>query len=109
MLALLQGDPAKPGSYTLRMRMGTGYTLGLHQHPDEEERLTVLSGTLHWSTGTEGNDAPEHVLPAGGLHRFPRGHAALAKGDGGNRHPGDRQRAAHLIYLNPTEDPRAKH
>ena len=71
--ALLVGDPTQPGPYTMRFHVGGGYTIGLHQHPDEDENLTVLSGTLHWSTGAEGSLEPEHVLPAGGFVLFPAG------------------------------------
>ncbi len=71
--ALLVGDPAKPGPYTLRVRAGAGYMIGLHQHPSEDGHLTVPSGTLHWSTGTAGSGAPEHVLPAGSFVLFPAG------------------------------------
>lgn len=74
-VALLAGDPAMPGPCTLRGRMRGGYALGLHQHPDEDEQLTVLSGTLYWSTGVAGSGAPEHALAAGGYVVFPAGTA----------------------------------
>lgn len=71
--ALLIGDPMQPGPYTTRFHAGPGYTIGLHRHPAEDENLTVISGSVHWSTGAEGSLEPEHVLPAGGFVFFPAG------------------------------------
>lgn len=107
--ALLVGDPAKPGPYTLRGRMGAGYTLGLHQHPDEDEHLTVLSGTLYWSTGAAGSDAPAHGLPAGGYIVFPAGtpHRLWTTEETVIQVTGVGPRR--YIYLDPADDPRARH
>ncbi len=71
--ALLVGDPTRPGPYTTRFHAGAHYTIGLHRHPAEDENLTVISGSVHWSTGAEGSLEPEHVLPAGGFVFFPAG------------------------------------
>jgi len=71
--ALLAGDPTGPGPYTFRVRVGAGYALGLHEHPAEDEHLTVLSGSVHWSSGAAGSGAPERVIPAGGFIATPAG------------------------------------
>ncbi|MGN6804020.1 MAG: cupin domain-containing protein [Ginsengibacter sp.] len=70
--ALLVGDPSQPGPYVVRYHVGAGYYFGLHKHPTEDEYLTVISGSVHWSTGMEGSE-PEHILPAGGFVLFPAG------------------------------------
>ena len=72
LTALLVGDPTGPGPYAVRIRVGGGYRIGLHEHPTEDESLTVLSGAVHWSTGAAGS-APEHVAPAGTFLLFPAG------------------------------------
>lgn len=107
--ALLVGDPVKPGPYTLRGRMGAGYALGLHLHPGEDEHLTVLSGTLHWSTGAAGSGAPEHALPAGSYVLFPAGtpHRLWTTQETVIQMTGVGPRT--YVYLNPEEDPRARH
>src|SRR5512139_228449 len=107
--ALLAGDPAKPGPYTVRGRMGAGYALGLHLHPGEDEHLTVLSGTLRWSTGAAGSDEPEHALPAGSYVVFPAGtpHRLWTTEETVIQMTGIGPRT--YVYLNPEEDPRAKH
>lgn len=72
-MALVVGDPTKAGPYTVRMRARPGYAIALHQHPNEDENLTVLSGSLHWSCGAAGSGAAEHMAPAGSLVLFPAG------------------------------------
>ena len=72
-VALLVGDPTKPGPYTVRYRLPGGYTMGLHRHPEEDEQLTVLSGFLHWSSGEAGSGAPEYALAAGAFAPAPAG------------------------------------
>lgn len=71
--ASLAGDPTRPGPYTVRMRAEAGYTIGLHEHPAEDEHLTVLSGSIHWATGDVDSGTPVHTLPAGGFVTFPAG------------------------------------
>jgi Uncharacterized conserved protein, contains double-stranded beta-helix domain len=105
---LLAGDPTQPGPYTTRFHVGAGYSIGLHQHPTEDENLTVLSGTLHWSIGEEGSLEPEHMLKAGGFVMFPAGipHRLWATEETELQMTGIGPRIYH--YLNPGEDPRVK-
>jgi quercetin dioxygenase-like cupin family protein len=44
-LAVLEGDPAKEGIVTMRLRLKAGFRLPLHTHP-VDERVTVLSGAV---------------------------------------------------------------
>jgi len=106
--ALFVGDPTRPGSYTVRTRAYAGYAIGVHRHPTEDEHLTVLSGELHWSTGAAGSGAPEHVLPAGGYIVFPAGtpHRLWTTEATVLQMSGIGPRT--YVYLDPTEDPRAK-
>lgn len=106
--ALLVGDPTKPGPYTVRTRVDAGYRIGLHEHPFEDENLTVLSGSLHWSTGVPGSGMPEHVAPAGSVLVFPAGtlHRLWTTEATVLQMTGIGPRA--YRYLDSTEDPRAK-
>lgn len=72
-MALLVGDPTRPGPYVVRMHVDAGYAIGLHAHPAEDEHLTVLSGSLHVSTGVAGSGAAELELPAGSVVVVPAG------------------------------------
>lgn len=71
--AVLAGNPATPGAYTVRYSVPAGYTIGLHLHPDEDEQLTVLSGVVYWSSGKAGSGAPEFRVTAGGFVGTPAG------------------------------------
>src|SRR6266852_4799154 len=43
--AVLEGDPAQAGLYTIRAKLPDGYKIKPHWHPTAEH-VTVLSGTL---------------------------------------------------------------
>jgi quercetin dioxygenase-like cupin family protein len=68
----LVGSLSEPGPYTVRGR-GTDYAIRLHSHPNEDEYLTVIKGTIFWSPGAEGSGAPEYEIPEGGFWMFPAG------------------------------------
>src|SRR3954454_16265075 len=42
-MAVLNGDPTKPGPFTVRLSAPAGYTINPHTHPTDE-RVTVISG-----------------------------------------------------------------
>lgn len=44
-LAVLEGDPQKPGIFTLRLKAPPGFLLPPHTHP-ADERVTVLAGSI---------------------------------------------------------------
>lgn len=49
-VAVVSGDPAKAGPYTVRVDMPPDYTVRPHHHPTSEE-LRLLEGTLHLGHG----------------------------------------------------------
>lgn len=49
-LAVVHGDPAGEGDYTVRLMLPAGYEFPLHWHP-KAEHLTVLSGTFRLAQG----------------------------------------------------------
>jgi hypothetical protein len=49
-VAVVSGDPAKAGPYTVRVEMPPDYTVRPHHHPMSEE-LRLLQGTLHLGYG----------------------------------------------------------
>ena len=61
-IAVLEGDPSKPGFFTIRLKMPDGYRIPAHWH-SQTERITVLSGTLHLGMGDGSN--PGTALPFG--------------------------------------------
>lgn len=80
-VATLVGDPAKPGPFTIRLRIPDGGKFGAHFHGDTE-RVTVLSGTLLVGLGDKLDESAMKALPAGSFVSIPAGvhHYAMAKG-----------------------------
>src|SRR5688572_3435769 len=73
-IALLEGDPAKPGPFTLRLFFPAGYRIPPHRHP-APEHATVISGALHIATGETFGTSGGWVVPAGGFLLMPAGTA----------------------------------
>ncbi len=62
--AVLQGDPSKPGPYTVRLSMPAGYTIKPHFHPTDEN-VTVMAGTLALGMGDSVDAGHARHLVAG--------------------------------------------
>ena len=73
-LAILVGDPNKPGPYVIRVKVPGGVKMMPHQHP-EDRTYTVMSGVFYIGLGETFDDskltayAPGSVvvLPGGGI------------------------------------------
>lgn len=66
-VAVLYGDPAKPGMFVLRARAQKGWRLNAHTHP-APELVTVLSGAIRIGVGGR-----ETVVSASGFSAMPPG------------------------------------
>jgi quercetin dioxygenase-like cupin family protein len=64
-LAVLYGDPAKPGLYVVRLKLPAGAKVLPHTHPEEVRTLTVLSGTLYFGFGDKFDESKLTPYPAG--------------------------------------------
>ena len=69
-VAVLEGDPAKPGPFTLRLRLKRGDKIPAHWH-DGPERLTVLSGTVMLVIGDTLEAKAAKACPAGTFFIVP--------------------------------------
>ena len=69
-LAVLNGDPGKPGLFVMRLMMPAGYVIAPHWHTLPEQ-LTVISGTFYIGMGDKTDRAEAHALTAGGFHYLP--------------------------------------
>ena len=63
-VAVVSGDPAKAGPFTIRIDMPPDYAVRPHSHPTSE-KLTVLEGTLHVGHGSKWDDKAMKEAPAG--------------------------------------------
>ena len=81
-MAVVDGDPAKAGLFTIRLKLPDGYVIPPHTHPTVEN-VVVVSGTLRIAMGTVRNDAEMQQLPVGAFTGIPkaRAHYAAAKGE----------------------------
>ena len=67
-LAILEGDPQKPGFFVTRLKLPAGTKIPPHMH-QKVERVTVISGKLYMAMGAK-PDNPR-VLPAGSYFSLP--------------------------------------
>ena len=106
-LAVLDGDPMKPGAYTMRLKMPDGYKVPPHSHASAEH-LTVISGELHLGTGTKWDESTAQSLPPGSFAVLsPRTqHYAWAAGETVLQLHGTGP--WRITYVNPSDDPRNK-
>jgi hypothetical protein len=80
--AVLEGDPAKEGFFTMRLWLPDGFKIAPHWHP-KVEHVTVLSGAFNLGMGEKFDQAATREMPAGTFGFWPAGmrHFAWAKGD----------------------------
>ena len=69
-IAVLHGDPGKPGAFNIRLMTPAGYKIPPHWHSNDEN-LTVISGALYLGMGDNATAAAAHLLKAGGYHFLP--------------------------------------
>lgn len=65
-MAVIEGDLSTDEPFTFRLKLPAGYEILPHVHPTYE-RVTVLSGTLHFAHGEEFDREETHELSQGGV------------------------------------------
>lgn len=103
----LEGDPSKPGPFTLRIKMPDGYRIPPHWHP-ADEHVTVVQGTFVMGVGEKFVQAGGHELPAGAFALMPSGtrHFVWTKGETVVQLHGTGPWG--INYVNAADDPRKK-
>jgi quercetin dioxygenase-like cupin family protein len=69
-VAVLEGDPRKPALFTMRLKLPPGARLAPHTHP-ADERVTVISGSVHVALGDKFDMAQGKVFSAGAFYLNP--------------------------------------
>jgi len=69
-VAVLLGDPRKPGPYVLRVKVAADYRIMPHKHPDTRT-YTVISGTWQMGFGDQFDSAKLKTFPAGSVYILP--------------------------------------
>jgi quercetin dioxygenase-like cupin family protein len=82
MIAVLYGDPTKPGPFIIRVKSPDGFRIRAHYHASVEN-VTVIQGTLMLGFGDKADKTKTTAIPAGGFYSIPKGvhHFAFAKGE----------------------------
>lgn len=103
-LAVLAGDPSKPGLFIMRLKLPAGYKIPAHWHPTDEH-ISVVSGSFAAGMGDKLDAAKMTALPPGGFATMPAKmhHFAMAKKDTIIELTaiGPFQ----ITYINPADDP----
>ncbi len=107
-LAVLFGDPSKPGLYILRVKAGDGYRIANHWHPTDEH-VTVIAGTFLVSAGDSTDVSKEMSLSAGGFATMPAKMHHAAKFGGDTEIEVSGMGPFQINYVDPADDPRKSH
>ena len=104
-MAVLEGNPAEPGLFTLRFRFPDGCRVAPHRHT-QTEHATVISGVLHLGMGERFDRSTARALGAGSFGFWPAGtpHFAWAEGETILQLQGLGPWT--ITYVNPADDPR---
>ncbi len=104
-IAVLAGDPGKPGPFTIRLKMPAGYKIPAHSHPTYEA-VTVISGDFNIGMGDKLDERKAEGLTAGSFVNLPEkmNHFAFATTESVVQINSDGPFAVN--YVNPADDPR---
>ncbi len=69
-VAVVYGDPRKPGLYATRVKLPDGYRIAPHTHPDERV-YTVISGTFYIGFGDKIDASKLEAFPQGSVFVVP--------------------------------------
>ncbi len=106
-IAVLTGDPSKPGPFAVRLKFPANYNIPAHSHPTDEN-VTVTSGTFFVGMGDKLDRAAGASVGAGGFGSLPANmnHYAYTKGE--VTIVLFAQGPFEFKYVNPNDDPRHK-
>jgi hypothetical protein len=104
-VAVLEGDPSKPGAFTMRAKFPGGFKIQPHWHP-VDEHVTVIQGTFHMGLGEKFDTAAGKAMSAGSFAHMKQGvrHFAWTTEDTVIQLHG--MGPWGINYVNPKDDPR---
>jgi quercetin dioxygenase-like cupin family protein len=81
-VAVLMGDPSKPGPYVIRLKVPANTSIPAHYHGGTEV-VTVVSGTFYVGLGDKMDASKVTAFPAGSFASIPANvhHYALTKSE----------------------------
>jgi quercetin dioxygenase-like cupin family protein len=104
-MAVLDGDPTKPGMFTVRLKAPAGYKIPPHTHPTAE-LVTGISGSVRLGMGEKFDESAAKEVAPGTFAVLPAGmaHFAFMKEESILQIHG--QGPFEIKYVNPADDPR---
>jgi quercetin dioxygenase-like cupin family protein len=106
-LAVLSGDPAKTGMFTIRLRFPAGYRVMPHHHPTDE-LVTVISGQTSIGMGDSVSRGKMKSMVQGGYVAMPAKMNHYAFTRTGATIQITSNGPFEITYVNPKDDPRKK-
>jgi quercetin dioxygenase-like cupin family protein len=104
-IAVLSGDPGKPGLFVLRLQLPPDYEIAAHSHP-ATEYVTVLAGSFALGHGDVLDRGKAAEMRAGGFVEMPAQHNHFAwSGKEGATIQVHMQGPFVLTYADPAKDP----
>jgi quercetin dioxygenase-like cupin family protein len=107
-MAVVSGDPSKPGPFVVRLKIAKGAVLAAHWHPTTEN-VTVLQGTFSAGMGDKFDETKLTKMQPGDFisiparaHHFARAETDVIVQD---HAPGPFA----MTFVNSADDPRIKH
>lgn len=106
-VAVLSGDPSKPGPFTMRASFPANFKIPPHWHPGYEN-VVVMEGSLYMGAGDAIDESKAMALETGGYSAIPAKshHYAFTKDKCVIQVNGEGPFA--ITYINPADDPRGK-
>jgi hypothetical protein len=104
-MAVLEGDPNKPGPFVFRVKAPDGYRIPPHTH-SKTERVTVIAGTFHIGMGEKFDAKAAMAMPEGTYGYWEAGmkHFVWVRGETIVQFHG--MGPWSIQYVNPADDPR---
>ena len=104
-MAVLAGDPGKPGPFVVRLKMPSGYKIPAHQHPSAEA-VTVISGDFRFGMGDKLDETQAEKLGPGGFVNLPANINHYVFGSSGEVIVQINSEGPFAVkYVNPADDP----
>ena len=105
-MAVLDGDPNKAGSFTVRFKMPAGYKVPPHTHPTTE-RITGISGNGRVGMGEKFDESAAKDVAPGTFVVLPAGMAHFAYATEESVIQIQSEGPFEIKYINPADDPRS--
>jgi quercetin dioxygenase-like cupin family protein len=103
-MAVVSGDPSKPGPFTVELSFPDGYKIAPHYHPTAET-IRVKKGTFLVGMGDSLNLSKAKALKAGSKETMAAQHHHYAAAKGATVVSVTARGPFAMTYVNPADDP----